>query len=89
MAIKSIALSQDYSDNYDSENKQLEKEVQSIVKMCQAFAHSNPEELKSREVYLGPSKFGKTIIFDLDETLISAKTQLVLAEKYDVLVDLD
>ena len=53
------------------------KEIAKMIRMCKGIATSSLEERAKREVCLGPSKFKKTLIFDLDETLIHAQAKVV------------
>ena len=74
---KEINESLQIDEGKSCEENYAMKEIAKMIRMCKGIATSSLEERAKREVCLGPSKFKKTLIFDLDETLIHAQAKVV------------
>jgi predicted HAD superfamily phosphohydrolase YqeG len=62
-----------------------EDEIVQMVKLAKTLEHPTEAELMPISVCLGNSLYEKTIILDLDETLISAKASFVRKENFNLI----
>ena len=64
-----------------SEEVLIDKDLMQMLSYIQSMKLPDETEVKKREVFLGEIKMNKTLVFDLDETLIHS--QLISSETKD------
>ena len=68
-----ISISSNHQNAKTSNSSENQNDFIKFLIQCSKFSPSTKEELEPIKVNIGPSIHRKTLIFDLDETLISAK----------------
>ena len=63
----------------------VDETLKNHLRLCKSFEPPSIEELERKSIEVGPKLFGKTIIFDLDETLFTTKTSFIPKEIYEVI----
>jgi hypothetical protein len=60
----------------------VDTELLDLLKYCKSIPISTDEELNLKKIKIGPKFYQKTILLDLDETLVSCESQFVPKELY-------